>query len=173
MQEREHRSVLSPTEIATNLQRSPTQQRQQMEQEVVRSGPTNLGIKDMGGEGGDEGVDSIPAIEGMQSAQQAAPQVGGPNQTFVGALSDLKNTLRGRIYAADGSVLGEMPIRELVQAVQDAQNVSAVVFDGIITQRLVDLAHSQGVKEIYGLRASQITRRYPELMLYTAEHGVT
>ncbi len=168
-QESRGREVLSPTEIATNLQRPPMPQRQ-AEQEVQPVGHASLGIKDIEGNGGaEEGVESIPSIEGMQAGGAHA---GGPNQALVGALNELKNTLRGRIYSPDGSVLSEVPIRELVQAVQDARDVSAVVFDGIITQRLVDLAHSQGIKEIYGVRASQITRRYPELMLYTTEHGV-
>ena len=168
MQERPQREVLSPTEIATNLQKAPVQQRQVTVEAAPREAGS-LGIKDINGEGEPEGMESIPPIEGMEGAK---PPGGGPNQAYVNALNELKNTLRGRVYASDGSVLGEVPIRELIQSVQDQHNVDAVVFDGIITQRLVDLAHTQGIKEIYGLRASQITRKYPDLVLYTAEHGV-
>ncbi len=169
MQEREHKEVLSPTEITANLQRAQAQQRQVVE-EVSAPGPASLGIKDITGEGEEYGgVESIAQIEGMQAQQPAQPQTGRPDQTLVKALNELKNTLRGRVYSKEGVVLSEIPIRELIQSVQDMKNVGAVVFDGIITQRLVDLAHAQGIKEVYGLRASQITRRYPDLMLYTAE----
>ncbi len=165
------REVLSPTEITANLQKAQMQQHSAVGAEDEATGaPSSLGIKDITGEGEPEGVESIAQIEGME-AQHV--QAGGSNQTLVKALNELKNTLRGRVYSNEGVVLSEVPIRELIQSVQDMKNIGAVVFDGIITQRLVDLAHERGIKEIYGLRASQITRRYPDLLLYTAEHGVS
>ncbi|MCL4379071.1 MAG: DNA primase DnaG [Candidatus Marsarchaeota archaeon] len=166
-QETTAREVLSPTEITANLQRAQAHQRRAVEGEATGA-PSSLGIKDISGEGEPEGIESIAQIEGMEAQRT---QAGAPNQTLVKALNELKNTLRGRVYSNEGVVLSEVPIRELIQSVQDMKNVGAVVFDGIITQRLVDLAHERSIKEVYGLRASQITRRYPDLMLYTAEHG--
>ena len=65
-----------------------------------------------------------------------------------------------------------MPIRELVQALQNAKDAYAVVFDAIITQRLVDLAYKSGVREVYGIRSSYISRAYPDIGMYTTENGV-
>ncbi len=176
--QQERKELLSPTEIASNLQRPrPPGPPPAREPEVSGRAPPNLGIKSMVQEveDEDEGVDSLPVIENMQGppAPPSGAGPGQPNQTFVSALNQLKNTLRGRTYSKEGVVLSEVPIRELIQTVQDQQNVAAIVFDGIITQRLVDLAYKQGVREIYGTRASQITRKYGDLMLYTSEHGVS
>ncbi len=68
-------------------------------------------------------------------------------------------------------MLNEVPIRELMQAIQDAKHVSAIVFDGIITQRLIELAYSKGVKQIYGIRSSQIIKLHPNLNIYTSEQS--
>ncbi len=166
MQQRE-REVLSPTQIASNLQKpKPTLP---PEPELSRPVSTPLGIKDMEGESDVDELNSIPSIESAPAPKGAGGQ---PNETLKTALNEMRNTLRGRIYGPNGEVMSEVPIRELIQTVQDMRGVGSIVFDGIITQRLVDLAHSQGVKEIYGIRASQITRKYGDLMLYTAEHGV-
>jgi len=171
----ERKEILSPTEIATNLQRArPPQPAMQREPEVQRHGSPSLGIKSIGPEGDDEpeGLESIPSLEGMphREAPSGMP-AGQANQALVSSLNELKNTLRGRIYSKEGVVMSEVPIRELIQTIQDMQGIASIVFDGIITQRLVDLAYRQGVREIYGIRASQITRKYADMMIYTAEHG--
>lgn len=166
----EKEPVLSPMEIAKNLQNRDFQRPEIKEPEAQHpSSSASLGIKDMEGNMGETtGLESIPALE----PQGGAPAPGQPNQEFVKALGELKNTLRGRIYSENGKMLGEIPIRELIQQIQEIHGIGAVVFDGIITQRLVDLSHSSGVKQIYGIRASQVSRKYPELMLYTAEGSV-
>jgi DNA primase len=94
-----------------------------------------------------------------------------PEERFLSALNDMKNTLRGRLYGSDGSMIAEVPIREMIQSMQDSEGIGAVVFDGIITQRLIDLASKRGVKYIYGMRASQISRIAQGMKLYTVESG--
>ena len=94
-----------------------------------------------------------------------------PEERFLSALNDMKNTLRGKLYGSDGSMIAEVPIREMIQSMQDSEGIGAVVFDGIITQRLIDLASKRGVKYIYGMRASQISRIAQGMKLYTVESG--
>jgi hypothetical protein len=55
---------------------------------------------------------------------------------------------------------------------QDIGRADIVVFDGIITQRLIELANKIGVRAIYGSRASQITRPFEGMLLFTKEQGV-
>ncbi len=140
-------SILSPSSIASNLMGRPKQEA--YAEEVIDS---DLGIKDVSGR------------------QPGAAPAGGEGK-LMPALEELHNTLRGRLYSESGDVMSEVPIRELMQAVQDAKGVHAVVFDGIITQRLVEIAYRAGVKEIYGIRSSQITKTYDTMALFTKEHG--
>ena len=87
------------------------------------------------------------------------------------SLEELSGTLRSRMYDASGNMIKEMPIRELLQAVQSSGDCYAVVLDGVITQRLVDLSLQKGVKAIYGVRANQMQRKHPDIILYTKESG--
>ncbi|MGC8651943.1 MAG: DNA primase DnaG [Candidatus Micrarchaeia archaeon] len=107
------------------------------------------------------GVESIPTIS-------KGPEV---QQKYVDSLTELHNTLRGRLYDSAGNLLKEIPIRELIQSVQDSLNVRTIVFDGIITQRLVELADKTGVRAIYGIRVGQLTRPFGGIVLYTKEQG--
>jgi DNA primase len=113
-------------------------------------------------------LDSIPLIK---SPVQPGSASGADEEKFISAIGELKNTLRGRLYGENGEVIAEVPIRELIQSVESTRGISAIVFDGIITQRLIELASKNGVKGIYAVRASQITRKPSEIVLYTAERG--
>ncbi len=105
------------------------------------------------------GVQVKPVLESMLLTQLA------------NGLVELSGSLRRRIYSPDGSVIKEVPIRELLTTLQDSRGAYAIVLDGVITQRLVELALERGIKAIYGIRANPMPRRHPELILYTKEQG--
>ncbi len=158
-------TVLSPTEIASRLsekQQYANQPRHNASEEgdmqITELGPS-------------EDAQEIKRIDFSDETKSAEPAVQKPaSEKYVGALSELKNTLRGRLYDKSGNVMSEIPIRELIQTVQDSSGIYAIVFDGIITQRLIELSYAKGVREIYGIRSSQISKRYDDLLLYTTEH---
>ncbi len=104
-------------------------------------------------------VAAKPALESMLLSQ------------LSNGLSELANTLRSRLYDAAGNVIVEVPIRELIPKIQETPNVYAVVLDGVITQRLVELALEKGIKALYGVRANPMPKRHPELLIYTSEQG--
>ncbi len=159
--------ILSPSEISNNLQGNSSREPGRDES---GSRYEESSIKDIRG-GTAAPSESIPSMFGKG---QGAPSLGGtgqPNPNYVAALEEPHNTLRGRLYNQNGEVIAEVPIRELIQSIQDTRGVHAVVFDGIITQRLVELANRSGIRELYGIRASQVTRTYDTMILYTKEHG--
>ena len=166
-QQQDDNAIISPSRIVSNLERQgrkPFDEEESQESHKPQAHEGDFGIQSMEEEVR-EGLDSIPKIEQPKNSRF-------PDKMFIDALSELHNTLRGRLYKTDGTVMEEMPIRELVQALQNAKDAYAIVFDGIITQRLIDLAYKSGVKEIYGIRSSYISRAYPGLGMYTTENGV-
>ena len=158
-QQERDRSILSPSEISRKLlNKEPPQQ---ATIEPMKIDP-ELGIKDINRED-PEGMDAIPVME--QKAEAAV------EQRYVESLTELHNTLRGRLYDHSGNMIVEVPIRELIQAIQDASDIQVVVFDGIITQRLIELANKRRVSAIYGIRAGQVSRMFDSMLLYTKEQG--
>jgi DNA primase len=159
--------VLSPSSISKRIfnQNQPQQHVEAHNEEVHSEKSSQFAIKsiDEEDEKDTDTLNSIPTIK--QEPKQPAI-----DQKLVGALEELHNTLRGRLYGEDGSLIKEVPIRELIQSMQDTEGVKAVVFDGIITQRLVELAGKRGIKAIYRIRAGQNTMPIEGIVIYTKEH---
>lgn len=86
-------------------------------------------------------------------------------------LDELAGTLRSRLYDSTGSVIKEIPIRELLSEIDYSKGVYAVVLDGVITQRLVELALQKNIKAVYGVKANPLTRKFHDIILYTKEQG--
>ncbi len=74
-------------------------------------------------------------------------------------LGELSGSLRARIVGEDGAAAQEVPIRDLIGSLSKTESVWAIVLDGIVTQRLIDLAESKKAKYICGIRAGNITKR--------------
>jgi phage terminase large subunit-like protein len=51
--------------------------------------------------------------------------------------------------------LDRFPVAELVEKLKAAEAVKAVIFDGIVTGRLIDAAASKGVKAVVGDRIAE------------------
>ena len=88
-----------------------------------------------------------------------------------GGLDELSGTLRSRLYDNAGNTVKEIPIRELLSEIDYSNGIYAVVLDGVITQRLVELALQKNVKAIYGVKANPLTRKFHDILLYTKEQG--
>jgi DNA primase len=90
---------------------------------------------------------------------------------LANGLVELSGSLRSRVYSSNGSIIKEVPIRELLTTLQETRGAYAIVLDGVITQRLVELSLEKGIKAIYGIRANPMPKRHSELILYTKEQG--
>jgi DNA primase len=73
-------------------------------------------------------------------------------------LESLGNTLKARFYNAGFERMAEVPVRDVIKSLGDSRDVHAIVFDGIITQRLADLASKQGVKLLIGLKIGNVNK---------------
>ena len=90
---------------------------------------------------------------------------------IASSLDELSGTLRSRLYDNAGNMIKEIPIRELLGEIDYSSNVYAIVLDGVITQRLVEIALQKNIKAIYGIKANPLTRKFHDITLYTKEQG--
>ncbi len=66
----------------------------------------------------------------------------------------LRGTLEGVLVKKDGSQIKQVPVSELVEKLKAEKDVEIVVFDGIVTGRLVDTAIERGIKTLVGERVA-------------------
>lgn len=91
-------------------------------------------------------------------AKKVSPEkIAAMNELAIVA-NGLRGTLEAVLLKSDGSQAGRMPVSELVDKLKDAEGVSVVVFDGIVTGRLIDTAKDKNVNTIVGERVAEGVR---------------
>ena len=61
----------------------------------------------------------------------------------------------------------DIPISDLREKILNVNKIETVIFDGIITQRLLDVASDRGIKNIVGARQHEITKLPLNIKIYT------
>ena len=89
---------------------------------------------------------------------------------FKEIISELEGTLNGIILDRELKKIDEFSIDELVDKIGNwDKEGSAIVFDGVITQKLVDLATEKGFEYIVGIKKSNIIRIPEEIKVMTID----
>jgi DNA primase len=79
-------------------------------------------------------------------------------KVYEGILNEISGSLKAVLLDENGKEIRTIPVRELTDEIKRGENVSAVVFDGIITQRLLDIANNKNVKEIVGIKLGNVVK---------------
>lgn len=81
----------------------------------------------------------------------------------------LKGTLTARILDSQDKVIEEIAVRDLASRLKTyKENIQSVVFDGVITQRLVDIASSNAIKNLIGVKIGNIAKVPADMEVLTA-----
>lgn len=73
-------------------------------------------------------------------------------------LNEISGSLKAVLFDGSGKELKKIPVRELTDEIKKGESISAVVFDGIVTQRLLDIANNKNVKEIVGIKLGNVVK---------------
>ena len=100
-------------------------------------------------------------------ARAIAKVVAYPPKEIADYVKSLMGTLEALILDENWKVMEKVPVKDLVDKLQSIDRAHAIVFDGIVTQRLVDIASSKGVKFIVGVRVGTLSRHPEGLKIFT------
>lgn len=109
----------------------------------------------------------VPAVAEPEPMAEAEPFEEAPSKHLSDAqvrfrtmINELGSTSKAKILGNDMDVLKEVPVRELVNTLKaDATGVAAVVFDGIVTQRILDIASDKKIATIVGTKMGNIAKQ--------------
>jgi len=101
-----------------------------------------------------------------------APPVAAPLSPELGRyfelLNGVENASRCLFVGENDAVVGEVPVKEMIEAIgQLAAPAKAVVFDGIVSQRLLDVAQEKGIGTVVGTRLGPIGKFPDQVKIYT------
>jgi DNA primase len=82
-------------------------------------------------------------------------------------LIQLGGSSTARLLDDGDGVVTEVPVRELVETLKNAKQTRAVVFDGIITQRILDIAAEMNMLAVVGTKMGTITKQPAGVVVWT------
>ncbi|MDG6929488.1 MAG: toprim domain-containing protein, partial [Nitrososphaerota archaeon] len=110
---------------------------------------------------------AVPAPKPAVAAKQVV--TAKPDQKLAAKVSeiypDLKDTLEGFILDDSLKVLGRIPVNGLSGSLGEYQGARHVVFDGIVTQRLVDASAKAGVSSLIGYKMQDSLKPAPGMVI--------
>jgi DNA primase len=74
-------------------------------------------------------------------------------------VDELDGTLSARLFDRNQNVLREVAVRDLARELKEANgDVNGVVFDGVVTQRILDIAAEKGLEYLIGAKLGNIAK---------------
>jgi DNA primase len=79
-------------------------------------------------------------------------------KNYASILNEISGSLKAVLFDKNNKELKKIPVRELTDALKKSDNIFTVVFDGIVTQRLLDIANSKNIKEVVGMKMGNVVK---------------
>ena len=91
-------------------------------------------------------------------------------ETFRDMLLDMSSTHNAKLLSDDNTVIREVAVKSLVNSLkEDSDGIRAIIFDGVISQRILDVSAEKGIKTIVGTRKGNIGKLSADIVIWTKE----
>ncbi len=103
----------------------------------------------------------IPETIKEKSGPEAKPIEPKIPEAFEAQIKTIQGTQKGFFLDEKGEMIKEIPVRKLAKElskIKENSTIYAIIFDGIVTQRLVDLALEHNINYLVGARVGEVAR---------------
>ena len=94
----------------------------------------------------------------VKKVKKERPKILVPKQ-ITNAAKELEGTLEAVLLNKKMKQIERLPVSELAEKLQKMKDVDTVIFDGVITQRLVDIANEKNIKYLIAARVSEAIKQ--------------
>jgi len=89
---------------------------------------------------------------------------------YTDRISELAGTLTAKLLGQGGDELNTVAVRDLANTLKEAKNdVNGVIFDGVITQRLLDIAAEKELDFIAGVKMGNVVKQPANIKVLTLQ----
>jgi DNA primase len=105
-----------------------------------------------------------------RAPKEAKPAVLSPQALRFKPHSDaLNGTLGARLLDSKDKIIEETAVRDLVNTLKENdEGIKSVVFDGVVTQRILDIASDKGIENLIGVKKGNIAKSPASVNVLTA-----
>ena len=120
-----------------------------------------------------EVFDEPEAVEDRRTLRQRKPSTRkapvAVDEVYLSKIGSIKESFKALLFGKDQKVIVECGVAELAKTLEDQEVVQTIVFDGVITQRLVDIASKKNTQLMIGAAVADIENKPGNLKLVTFE----
>ena len=113
-----------------------------------------------------DALESKVQIEDLYKPKREKPKVEIPKELGE-TIKTLEGTLEAVLLNEKLEQIEKLPVSQLAEKLQHIDGVDTIVFDGIITQRIVDVASEKNIKKIIASRVSEAVKPSLAVQLLT------
>jgi DNA primase len=107
-------------------------------------------------------LEEAQKVETIQKVEEAPKEILAMKKD----LEKIKGKLKARLFDEKKKKMKDVNVKELVETIgKTKKKIDTILFDGIITKRLVEAAEAKGVKNIVGVRKSTVSSN--KIKMYT------
>jgi DNA primase len=107
-----------------------------------------------------------PIGEASKPKREVKPKKEVPKE-IAETVKALDGTLEAVLLNEKQEQIERIPVNQLAEKLQEAKDIDTIVFDGIITQRIVDIASEKNIKQIIASRISDAVKPALNVQLVT------
>jgi DNA primase len=108
----------------------------------------------------------VPVKDVYKQPKRERPRIEVPDEISQAAKA-LQGTLEAILLDAKLKQTERLPVSQLAEKLQQTNGVETIIFDGIITQRIVDVAGEKNIKRIVASRISEAVKPVLNVELIT------
>lgn len=89
------------------------------------------------------------------------------DEAYLAKAKELRESFKAVLFDSKSKVLVECGVAELAKVLDEQESVTAIIFDGVVTQRLVDLASKKKIKFLIGAAIADIEKKPGSMVIAT------
>jgi len=132
----------------------------------VARAPKGKEVEDLNAKEIEEALKNRVPVEEISKKKKKRRRILVPKE-IEGAVKELKGTLEAILLDEKMREINRIPVSELADKLKEIDGVDTVVFDGVITQRLVDIASEKKIKYLVAARISDVIKQPLNVKLLT------
>ncbi len=110
-------------------------------------------------------VQSRAQVKPVQKVEVKPKELGLPKPVLDSA-NKIQQTMMAAILDKDFKEIKKTHVAELANELQELENANVLILDGVVTQRLIDIAEERGVQLIIGVRIGNIVKKPAKLRIH-------
>ncbi len=89
------------------------------------------------------------------------------DETYIEKINEVKEAFKAVVFDSDKKVIVECGVAELAKTLEELETADTIVFDGVVTQRLVDIASAKKARLLIGAAVADLEKKPSSLGIVT------